>query len=118
MIKTHGASTTNITADKKREDNESHCEGMMSMICVATFTAAKSCVWIAGLRGTCSPDKKSYREDVFATPAEMAEIRAKNAGIGFSKKCRSCPVSQRQQPIDKSKCEMSEPKNRRSQNRR
>ena len=33
MIKTHGASTTNMTADKKREDTESHCEGIMSMVC-------------------------------------------------------------------------------------
>src|SRR3984957_21300312 len=33
MIRSHGSSTTSITADKKREDNESHCEGMLSLVC-------------------------------------------------------------------------------------
>src|SRR5882672_4834669 len=33
MIKVHGASTTSLTTDKKREDTESHCEGVMSLVC-------------------------------------------------------------------------------------
>jgi hypothetical protein len=107
MIKTHGASTTNITADKKREDNESHCEGMMSMIC-GNVHGGEIVRLDRGLTWHLQPDKKSYREDVFATPAEMAEIRAKMQAR--LEKMRSCPVSPRQQPIDKSKCEMSEPK--------
>jgi hypothetical protein len=33
MVRMHGGSTTSITSDKKREDTESHCEGVMSIIC-------------------------------------------------------------------------------------
>jgi hypothetical protein len=33
MIRMHGATVTDLTADKKREDTESHCEGMMSLVC-------------------------------------------------------------------------------------
>ena len=107
MIKTHGASTTNITADKKREDTESHCEGLMSMIC-GNVRGGEIVRLDRGLTWHLVPDKKSYREDVFATPEEMAEVRAKMQAR--LEKMRSCPVSQKQQPIDKSKCEMSAPK--------
>jgi hypothetical protein len=107
MIKTHGASTTNIAADKKREDTESHCEGMMSMIC-GNVHGGEIVRLDRGLTWHLEPDKKAYREDVFATPEEMAEIRARMQER--LEKMRSCPVSQKQQPIDKSKCEMSPPK--------
>src|SRR5665213_1145903 len=107
MIKTHGASTTSIAADKKREDTESHCEGMMSLIC-GNVHGGEIVRLDRGLTWHLQPDKKAYREDVFATPEEMAEVRARmQARI---EKMQSCPVSQKQQPIDKSKCEMSPPK--------
>ncbi|HXA35535.1 MAG TPA: hypothetical protein VNW26_04320, partial [Steroidobacteraceae bacterium] len=61
-----------------------------------------------GLTWRLEPDKKSYREEVFATPEELAQVRARMEAR--LEKMRSCPVSQRQQPIDKSKCEMSPPK--------
>jgi len=61
-----------------------------------------------GLTWHLEPDKKAYREDVFATPEEMAQVRARMQQR--LEKMRSCPVSQKQQPIDKSKCEMSPPK--------
>jgi hypothetical protein len=107
MIKTHGSSTTNITSDKKREDTESHCEGMMSIIC-GNVRGGEIVRLDRGLTWHLQPDKKSYREDIFATPEEMAEMRAKMQAR--LEKMRSCPVSQKQQPIDKSKCEMSPPK--------
>jgi hypothetical protein len=107
MIRTHGSSTTNITADKKREDTESHCEGMMSLVC-GNVSGGEIVRLDRGLTWHLEPDKKSYREDVFATPEEMAEMHARmQAALD---KMRSCPVSQKQQPIDKSKCEMSPPK--------
>src|SRR6202167_1693442 len=107
MMQTHGSSTTNMTADKKREDTESHCEGMMSMIC-GNVHGGEIVRLDRGLTWHLEPDKKSYREDIFATPEEMAELRAKMQAR--LEKMQSCPVSQRQQPIDKSKCEMSPPK--------
>jgi hypothetical protein len=61
-----------------------------------------------GLTWHLEPAKKSYREDIFATPEELAQMRAKMQAR--LEKMRSCPVSPRQQPIDKSKCEMSPPK--------
>jgi hypothetical protein len=107
MIRTHGSSTTNIMVDKKREDTESHCEGVMSLVC-GNVRGGEIVRLDRGLTWHLEPDKKSYREDVFATPEELAEMRARmQAALD---KMRSCPVSQKQQPIDKSKCEMSPPK--------
>jgi hypothetical protein len=107
MIKTHGASTTSITADKKRDDTESHCEGMMSLVC-GNVHGGEIVRLDRGVTWHLEPDKKSYREDVFATPAQLAEMRT--VMQERLEKMRSCPVSQRQQPVDKSKCEMSPPK--------
>jgi hypothetical protein len=107
MIRTHGSSTTNITTDKKREDTESHCEGMMSMVC-GNVRGGQIVRLDRGLTWHLQPDKKTYREDVFATPEALAEMRARTQAR--LDKMRACPVSQRQQPIDKSKCEMSPPK--------
>jgi hypothetical protein len=107
MIRTHGSSTANITADKKREDTESHCEGMMSLVC-GNVRGGEIVRLDRGLTWRLEPDKKRYREDVFATPEELAEMR--NKMQARLDKMRSCPVSQKQQPIDKSKCEMSPPK--------
>jgi hypothetical protein len=107
MIRTHGSSKTDIAADKKREDTEMHCEGMMSLVC-GNVRSGEIVRLDRGLTWHLEPDKKRYREDVFATPEELAEMRAKmQARLD---KMRSCPVTQRQQPIDKSKCEMSPPK--------
>jgi hypothetical protein len=107
IIRTHGSSTTNITTDRKREDTESHCEGMMSLVC-GNIHGGEIVRLDRGLTWHLEPDKKSYREDVFATPEELAAMRAKMQAT--LEKMRSCPVSQKQQPIDQSKCEMSPPK--------
>ena len=107
VIRTHGSSTTNITADKKREDTESHCEGMMSLVC-GNVRGGEIVRLDRGVTWHLEPNKKRYREDVFATPEELAEMRSKMQAR--LEKMRSCPVSQKQQPIDKSKCEMSPPK--------
>jgi hypothetical protein len=101
MIRMHGATTSSITADKKRDDSESHCEGMMSLVC-GNVHGGEIVRLDRGVTWHLEPDKKSYREDIFATPEQMAEMRARlQANL---EKMRSCPVSQRQQPIDKSKC--------------
>jgi hypothetical protein len=107
VIRTHGSTTTSTTADKQREDTESHCEGLMSLVC-GNVHNGEIVRLDRGVTWHLQPDKKSYREDVFATPEEMAEMRAKMQAR--LEKMRSCPVSQKQQPIDKSKCEMSPPK--------
>lgn len=107
VIRTHGSTTTNIAADKKREDTESHCEGMLSLVC-GNIRGGEIVRLDRGLTWHLEPDKKSYREDIFATPEEVAQMRAKMQAR--LEKMRSCPVSPRQQPIDKSKCEMSPPK--------
>ena len=107
VIRTHGSTTTNIAADKKREDTESHCEGMLSLVC-GNVRGGEIVRLDRGLTWHLEPEKKSYREDIFATPEETAQMRAKMQAR--LEKMRSCPVSPRQQPIDKSKCEMSPPK--------
>src|SRR5580704_13934761 len=108
VIRTHGSTTTNFAADKKREDTESHCEGMLSLVC-GNVRGGEIVRLDRGLTWHLEPEKKSYREDIFATPEETAQMRAKMQAR--LEKMRSCPVvSPRQQPIDKSKCEMSPPK--------
>jgi hypothetical protein len=107
LITTHGASTLSLTADKQREDTESHCEGVMSIVCGniqggEIVRLDKDVTWYL------EPKRTQYREVAFATPAELSAMRAKmQANL---EKMNSCPVSQKQQPIDKSKCQMSAPK--------
>jgi hypothetical protein len=104
MIKMHGSTTSSISSDKKRDDTESHCEGVMSMFC-GNLRGGEIVRLDRGVTWYLEPDKKRYRETVFATPEEIAAMRAKmQANL---EKMRSCPVSQKQQPIDQSKCEMS-----------
>jgi len=80
---------------------------MMSLVC-GNVRGGEIVRLDRGLTWHLEPDKKRYREDVFATSAELAEMR--NKMQARLDKMRSCPVSQKQQPIDKSKCEMSPPK--------
>jgi hypothetical protein len=107
MIRMHGATVTSLTADKKREDTESHCEGMMSLVC-GNLQGGEIVRLDRDVTWHLEPAKKRYREQTFATPEELAAMRAMmQANL---EKMRSCPVSQKQQPIDKSKCTMSPPK--------
>jgi hypothetical protein len=107
MIRMHGATTTNVATDKKREDTESHCEGVMSLLC-GNLQGGEIVRLDKDVTWHLEPAKKRYREQTFATPEELAAMRAKmQANL---EKMRSCPVSQKQQPIDKSKCTMSPPK--------
>jgi len=107
LIRANGTTTTNLTPDKKREDTQSHCEGMMSLVC-GKMQSGEIVRLDRDVTWYLEPDKKRYREQAFATPAETAAMRAKmQANL---EKMRSCPVSPKQQPIDKSKCQMSPPK--------
>ncbi len=107
MIRMHGTTTANLTGDKKREDTESHCEGVMSLVC-GNLQGGEIVRLDRDVTWHLEPAKKRYREQTFATPEELAAMRAKmQANL---EKMRSCPVSQKQQPIDKSKCTMSPPK--------
>ena len=107
MIRMHGATVMNLTADKKREDTETHCEGMMSLVC-GNLQGGEIVRLDRDVTWHLEPAKKRYREQTFATPEELAAMRAKMQSN--LEKMRSCPVSQKQQPIDKSKCTMSPPK--------
>jgi hypothetical protein len=107
LVQMHGATTTSLTSDKKREDTESHCEGMMSLVC-GNVQGGEIVRLDRDLTWHLEPAKKRYVEQTFATPEELAALRAKmQANL---EKMRSCPVSQKLQPIDKSKCTMSPPK--------
>jgi hypothetical protein len=107
LISSHGGSTLSLTADKQREDTETHCEGVMSIVC-GNLQGGEIVRLDRDLTWHLEPKKKMYREQVFATPAEIAAMKAKiQANL---EKMNSCPVSQKQQPVDKSKCQMSPPK--------
>jgi hypothetical protein len=107
VVRMHGATTSSVTGDKKREDTESHCEGMMSLLC-GNVKSGEIVRLDRDVTWKLEPDKKRYLETVFATPAELAAMRARvQANL---EKMRSCPATQKQQPAEKSKCEMSPPK--------
>jgi hypothetical protein len=106
LVHTHGSSTLAFATDKKREDTETHCEGMMSMVC-GNVQSGEIVRLDRGLSWRLEPKQKRYREQPFATPEQLAAMREQmNADL---EKMKSCPAAQRQQP-DKSKCEMSPPK--------
>jgi hypothetical protein len=107
MIRAHGALTVSITADKKREDSESHCEGALSLFC-GNMQGGEIVRLDRDLVWRLEPKKKLYIEQPFASPAEIAAMREKMQAA--LEKMRSCPVSPKQQPIDKSQCQMSTPK--------
>ncbi|HEX3846076.1 MAG TPA: hypothetical protein VHV81_01740 [Steroidobacteraceae bacterium] len=107
IMRMHGTNTTSIAADKKRDDTESHCEGMMSLVC-GNAHSGEIVRLDRGVTWRLEPDKKSYREEPFATPEQLAEMRARmQANL---EKMRSCPASPQQQQVDNSKCQMSPPK--------
>lgn len=107
MIHLHGANTTNWTTDKKREDTESHCEGMMSMLC-GNLQGGEIVRLDRDVTWHLQPAKKRYTEQPFATPEELGALRARmQANLD---KMNSCPATQQKQAVDKSKCEMSPPK--------
>jgi hypothetical protein len=92
VIRMHGASTSSITTDKKREDTESHCEGMMSLLC-GNVQGGEIVRLDRDVTWHLEPDKKRYREQVFATPAQIAAMHAKMQAT--LEKMQSCPVSQK-----------------------
>jgi hypothetical protein len=108
LVHTHGSMTTAYTATKKREDTESHCEGLMSMVC-GNVQGGEIVRLDKDLTWHLEPKQQRYREDAFATPEQLAAMRAQmKANL---EKMKSCPANTRaQEPVDKSKCEMSPPK--------
>ena len=106
MVRMHGTSTDSITADKKRTDSESHCEGMMSMLC-GNLRGGEIVRLDRDVTWHLEPDKRRYREDPFATPEQLRLMRSRAQALAA--KMQACPVPQSQTPIDRSKCEMSPP---------
>jgi hypothetical protein len=108
LIKTHGSNVTAYSADKKRQDVETHCEGVMSIVC-GNVQSGDIVRLDKGVTWQLEPKQKRYRESPFVTPEQLAAMREQmNARL---EKMRSCPAAQsQQQQQDKSKCQMSPPK--------
>jgi hypothetical protein len=107
VVHTHGGTTAFWTASKKREDTETHCEGMMSIVC-GNLQSGEIIRLDKDLTWHLEPKQKRYRETPFATPEQLAAMRAQlDADL---QKMKSCPASKSQGSVDKSKCEMSPPK--------
>src|SRR5579871_5178884 len=106
LMKSHGSMTSVYTLDKKREDTETHCEGLFSIVC-GNMQSGEIVRLDRGVSWHLEPKKKRYLEQVFATPEQIAAMRDQmNANL---EKMRSCPASQKQE-VDQSKCQMSPPK--------
>jgi hypothetical protein len=72
LISSHGASTLSSIADKQREDTESYCEGVMSIVC-GNLQGGEIVRLDRDLTWYLEPKKKIYREHVFATPADCSD---------------------------------------------
>lgn len=106
LMKSHGSMTSVYTLDKKREDTETHCEGLFSIVC-GNMQSGEIVRLDRGVSWHLEPKKKRYLEQVFATPEQIAAMRDQmNANL---EKMRSCPASQKQE-VDQSKCQLSPPK--------
>jgi hypothetical protein len=105
IFKAHGNSVENYSADKKRHDSETHCEGFMKMLC-GNVQDGEIVRLDKSVSYDLEPKKKRYREIPFPTEAERKEMarRMKEA----VEKMKQCAAQQPQQPaVDTSKCQMS-----------
>jgi hypothetical protein len=111
IIKMHGSSIEQTTADKQRKDSEFHCEGFMSLLCGNTKSGEiirldRDLTW------QLHPDKKSYLETPFPTPEERALAQQKMEET--LDKMKQCQQQQAKRPAqsrgDTSNCDLSPPK--------
>jgi hypothetical protein len=108
MIKAHSTATEYTTADKQRRDSDTHCDGLMSIMC--RNMANEHIVRLdRDVEWSLEPSKKEYVEHALPTAAER-EAAAARARAELEK-LKSCPaVQQNSSAPDTSKCDMSPPK--------
>ena len=68
VVHAHGATTEYYAGDKKRQDTETHCEGLMSMFC-GNLQSGDIVRLDARRHVESRAQKKMYREEPFATPS-------------------------------------------------
>jgi len=111
FIKAHGKSTELTTTDKRRHDDDLHCEGFMSMVC-GNAEHATIIRLDRGVEWTLEPKKKEYRESAFPTAAERAA--AQQQAQAMMEKIKQCPAMQHGASTpsapDTATCQLSEPK--------
>ena len=109
IAKINSTDTERYSADKKRTDSETRCEGfLLSMIC-GDIKGGEIIRLDKDLTWTLEPAKKRYVEKPFPTPEQRAEARQKAAEM--MEKLKSCPAATPQPSApDTSKCDMSPPK--------
>jgi len=107
IIKAHGSKTERISGEKARTDSETHCEGFMSLLC-GNQQSGEIIRLDKDLTWELQPDKKSYLEKPFPTPAEIAEAKQRIEKI--VQQMKSCPQTTAPKAPDTSKCDMSPPK--------
>src|SRR5215469_9011812 len=109
IIKSHGTKTELTTADKRRSDSETHCEGMMSMFC-GNSQSGEIIRLDRNLEWTLEPKKMEYRETPLPTAAQL--LAARQEAQAMMEKVKQCPAMT-QHPAsapDTSQCEMSPPR--------
>src|ERR1700751_2842130 len=70
IIKSHGTRTELTTADKRRSDSETHCEGLMSMLCGNT-QSGEIIRLDRNLEWALEPKKMEYRETPLPHPEQL-----------------------------------------------
>jgi hypothetical protein len=109
IIKSHGTRTELTAADKRRSDSETHCEGLMSMLCGNT-QSGEIIRLDRNLEWALEPKKMEYRETPLPTAAQLQAARQEAQAM--MEKVKQCPaLAQHTAPApDTSQCEMSPPR--------
>ena len=77
-------STSSISGDRKRDDNDSHCEGMMSLFC-GNMRSGDIIRLDRGVTWHLQPDKKSYRVGDTAKIAIKSTVIPATAVVSFAR---------------------------------
>jgi hypothetical protein len=108
-IKMDTTMTERIAGDKRRNDSETHCHGLLSFVC-RDVQYGEIVRLDKQLEWRLEPKQKSYVETLFPTPEQRAEARQKmQAMMDQMKQCAQQHQAQASNSPDTTHCELSKP---------
>jgi hypothetical protein len=108
-IKMDTTMTERIAGDKRRNDSETHCHGLLSFVC-RDVQSGEIVRLDKQLEWRLEPKQKSYVETLFPTPEQRAEARQKmQAMMDQMKQCAQQHQAQASSSPDTTHCELSKP---------
>jgi hypothetical protein len=108
-IKMDTTITERVATDKRRNDSETHCHGLLSLVC-RDVQSDEIVRLDKQLEWRLTPKNKTYVETLFPTPEQRAEARQKmQALMDQMKQCQQQHQATTQGSPDTSHCELSKP---------